>query len=228
MRPLKEPWQIADAAAAWRNAETAAAAAAGQGAGRLGLGQARMGQTWHSSAGLSNGGGGSSSSSSSANTYCQEHDLQRRIHRQEQQLAAQERDIWSWRRVPKLNGLSALLAPVVAELLAHMLAPFGVTCGKRRAKGKSKGEGEVCIKGLGVHEGWTLAEFVREIQRFQEGSDYGYQARRGTVTWDLLFRKKSLRKLLADLEEAGLEEEDVLVRDLLDGGETVYYRLYDE
>lgn len=48
------------------------------------------------------------------------------------------------------------------------------------------------------------------------------------MTWDLLFRKKSLRQLLTDLEQAGLEESDVLVRDLLDGGETVYYRLYDE
>lgn len=48
------------------------------------------------------------------------------------------------------------------------------------------------------------------------------------MTWDLLFRKKSLRQLLADLEEFGLVEGDVLVRDLLDGGETVYYRLYDE
>lgn len=48
------------------------------------------------------------------------------------------------------------------------------------------------------------------------------------MDWDLLFRKKSLRQLLADLRKAGLREEDVLVRDLLDGGETVYYRLYDE
>lgn len=62
---------------------------------------------------------------------------------------------------------------------------------------------------------------------FQEGSDYGYQAQRGTMTWDLLFRRKSLRQLLADVEGAGLSEGDVLVRDLLDGGETVYYRLYD-
>lgn len=62
---------------------------------------------------------------------------------------------------------------------------------------------------------------------FQEGATYGYQARLGAMTWDLLFRKKSLRQLLTDLEEAGLEEGDVLVRDLLDGGETVYYRLYD-
>lgn len=48
------------------------------------------------------------------------------------------------------------------------------------------------------------------------------------MTWDLLFRKRSLRQLLAAFEQAGLEEEDVLVRDMLDGGETVYYRLYDE
>lgn len=47
------------------------------------------------------------------------------------------------------------------------------------------------------------------------------------MTWDLLFHKKSLRQLLTDFEDAGLEG-DVLVRDLLDGGETVYYRLYDE
>lgn len=65
------------------------------------------------------------------------------------------------------------------------------------------------------------------LAELQDGSDYGYQAQRGTMTWDLLFRRKSLRQLLADVEEAGLREGDVLVRDLLDGGETVYYRLYD-
>ena len=65
------------------------------------------------------------------------------------------------------------------------------------------------------------------MEGFQEGSDYGYQAKQGALDWDLLFRKKSLRQLLASLEEAGLEDGDVLVRDLFDGGETVYYRLYD-
>lgn len=44
----------------------------------------------------------------------------------------------------------------------------------------------------------------------------------------LLFLKKPLRRLLTDLEEARLEEGDVLLCDLLDGVETVYYRLYDE
>lgn len=48
------------------------------------------------------------------------------------------------------------------------------------------------------------------------------------MNWDLLFHRKSLRQLLADIEEVGLGEGDVLVRDLLDGGEMVYYRLYDE
>jgi hypothetical protein len=66
------------------------------------------------------------------------------------------------------------------------------------------------------------------MEGFQEGSDYGYQAKQGALDWDLLFRKKSLRQLLASLEEAGLEDGDFLVRDLFDGGETVYYRLYDD
>lgn len=47
-------------------------------------------------------------------------------------------------------------------------------------------------------------------------------------TWDLRFRKKSLCQLVEDMEAQGLEEQDVIVRDLFDGGETVYYRVYDE
>ncbi|KAI3396837.1 hypothetical protein diail_11608 [Diaporthe ilicicola] len=141
----------------------------------------------------------------------------------------------------------ALLALPVAQRRAAILAPFGVTGGRPRAKGKSKGAGwhkrgyrdslgcmwinvkvgDMCTKGQDVSERSTLAGFVQRVQMSQENSDYGYQAQRG-MAWDLLFRRKSLRKLLADLEDAGLEEEDVLVRDLLDGGETVYYRLYDE
>ncbi|KAL2273702.1 hypothetical protein FJTKL_04156 [Diaporthe vaccinii] len=182
----------------------------------------------------------------------QERDLQQRRLRQEQQLAAQGRELAHAQRVvgglPEINEDQVLLALPVAQRRAAILAPFGVTGGRRRAKGKSKGAGwhkrgyrddggymwinvkeeEECTKGNDVHEGSTLAEFVRDVQGFQEGSDYGYQARRGTMTWDLLFWKESLRQLLEDLKEAGLEEEDILVRDLLDGGETVYYRLYDE
>lgn len=66
------------------------------------------------------------------------------------------------------------------------------------------------------------------IEGFQEDSGYGCQARHGTLNWDMLFRKKSLRQLLASLEEAGLNDGDILVRDLFDGGENIYYRLYDE
>ncbi|KAK7705387.1 hypothetical protein SLS63_014160 [Diaporthe eres] len=185
----------------------------------------------------------------------QERDLQQRRRRQEQQLAERERELPARAQaqrvvggLPEIDDDQALLALPVAQRRSAILAPFGVTGGRRRAKGKSKGagwhkrgyrddggymwinvkEGEECTKGHDVHESSTLVEFVRDVQRSQEGSDYGYQARRGTMTWDLLFWKKSLRRLLADLEEAGLEEKDVLARDLLDGGETVYYRLYDE
>lgn len=142
----------------------------------------------------------------------------------------------------------ALLALPVAQRRAALLSPFGVTGVRRRAKGKSKGAGwhkrgyrdalgdmwinvkigEECTKGQDVSERETLVGFVQQVQQFQEDSDYGYQARRGTMDWDLLFRKKSLRQLLTSLEEAGLEDGDVLVRDLFDGGETVYYRLYDD
>lgn len=59
----------------------------------------------------------------------------------------------------------------------------------------------------------------------QEGGDY--QPYRNQ-TWDLRFRKQSLRQLLEDIEAQGLEDQDVIVRDLFDGGETVYYRVYDE
>lgn len=123
---------------------------------------------------------------------------------------------------------------------------FGCMCMNMR-------EGVECPKGWDAHEGSTLAELVRQIRPedqfvsliiesdsvtkfvppvcFQEhlrALDYRYQAGQGSVTWGLLFRRKSLRQLLPGLDEAGLNEGDVLVSDLLDGGETVYYRLYDE
>lgn len=59
----------------------------------------------------------------------------------------------------------------------------------------------------------------------QEGTGFRPEGRQ---TWDLLFCKQSLRHLLESMETEGLQEADVLVRDLLDGGETVYYRIYDE
>lgn len=57
------------------------------------------------------------------------------------------------------------------------------------------------------------------------GEDYSPS---GDQTWDLLFRKKSLRELVENLKAHGLQGEDVLARDLFDGGETVYYRVYEE
>lgn len=122
----------------------------------------------------------------------QEHDLQQRTRRLEQQLAAQERESTAHAQaqqatggLPEVDEDQALLARCLAQCRASMLAPFGVTCGRRPAKGKSKGagwhkrgyrddagcmwinvkEGEVCTKGLDIHEGWTLAEFVRKVQR---------------------------------------------------------------
>lgn len=44
---------------------------------------------------------------------------------------------------------------------------------------------------------------------------------------DLFFRKQSLIKFLAELECQGYAEEEVLVRDYFDGGETVYFKVYD-
>ncbi|KAG8164112.1 hypothetical protein KVR01_006030 [Diaporthe batatas] len=140
-----------------------------------------------------------------------------------------------------------LLSLSVAQRRTALLTPFGFTGTRRRAKGKSKGSGwhkrgyrdsggymwinvkigEENTQGQDVWEGETLAGFVSHVSSMREDSDYGFQARNGTMDWDLLFRKKSLRKLLVSLEEAGLEDSDVLVRDLFDGGETVYYRLYN-
>lgn len=121
----------------------------------------------------------------------QEHDLQQRRLRQERQLAAQERELATRAQaqrviggLPEIDEDQALLALPVAQRRAAILAPFGVTGGRRRAKGKSKGagwhkrgyrddggymrinvkEGEECTKGRDVYEGSTLAEFVREVQ----------------------------------------------------------------
>ncbi|POS68525.1 hypothetical protein DHEL01_v213081 [Diaporthe helianthi] len=185
-----------------------------------------------------------------------ENELLRQRLRQQQLLAEQERQLVAELQAqraasgsPGLDEAQALLALPVAQRRAALLSAFGVTGGRPRAKGKSKGAGwhkrgyrdangdmwinvkigEECTRGQDVWEGETLVGFVQQVQFSQEGSDYGYQAEhgRGNMTWDLLFRKKSLRQLLTSLEEAGLGDEDVLVRDLFDGGETVYYRLYD-
>lgn len=58
-----------------------------------------------------------------------------------------------------------------------------------------------------------------------EGTDY---SPRPGQDWDLQFRKKSLRQVLVDAEAHGLDEEDLVLRDLMDGGETCYYKVLDE
>lgn len=123
----------------------------------------------------------------------QEHDLRQRRRRQEEQLAARERELElaalaQARRVaggrPEVNEGRTMPALSVAQRRAALLAPFGVTGVRRRAKGKSKGagwhrrgyrddegymwvnvkEGEECTKGQDVDEGSTLADFVRQVQ----------------------------------------------------------------
>lgn len=122
----------------------------------------------------------------------QEHDLQQRRRRQERQLLAQEQELAARAQAHRVDGTQsnidegqALLALPVAQRRAAVLAPFGVTGGRRRATGKSKGagwhkrgyrddggymwinvrEGEECTKGQDVHEGSTLADFVQQVQR---------------------------------------------------------------
>lgn len=122
----------------------------------------------------------------------QEHDLEQRRRRQERQLAAQEQELAARAQAQQVvGGLSgidedqaALLALPVAQRRAALLAPFGVTGARRRAKGDSKGagwhkkgyrdagdmwinvrEGEECTKGQDVYEGSTLADFVLQVQR---------------------------------------------------------------
>lgn len=122
----------------------------------------------------------------------EKHDLKQRRLRQEKQLAAQERESAAGAQagrvvggLPEVDEDQALLGLSVAQRRAALLAPFGVTGVRRRAKGKSKGsgwhkrgyrdslgdmwinvkEGEECAKGQDVWEGSTLADFVLQVQR---------------------------------------------------------------
>lgn len=122
-----------------------------------------------------------------------EHNLEQRRLRQEQQLAAQQqRRIAAQAQAQEVvaGGPSedaeaqALLSLSVAQRRAALLAPFGVTGPRRRAKGKSKGTGwhkrgyrdangdmwinvkigEECTQGQDVWEGDTLVGFVKQVQ----------------------------------------------------------------
>lgn len=188
--PSKGSWQNADVAAARRKAD----AAAGQGADRLGLLRARKRADLAQQRRALERREREFEQQQHEHLLwlrVQEHDLQQRTRRLEQQLAAHERESTARAQaqrvaggLPEVDEDQALLARSLARCRANILAPFGVTCGRRPAKGKSKGagwhkrgyrddagcmwinvkEGEVCTKGLDVHEGWTLAEFVRKVQ----------------------------------------------------------------
>lgn len=122
----------------------------------------------------------------------QEHDLEQRRRRQEQQLAAQKQKLAAqaqaqraFNGLPEIDENQALLALPVAQRRAALLAPFGVSGRRRRAKGESKGrgwhergyrddggymwinvmEGDECYQGQDVHEDSTLADFVLQVQR---------------------------------------------------------------
>ncbi|KAK7755490.1 hypothetical protein SLS62_002420 [Diatrype stigma] len=77
-------------------------------------------------------------------------------------------------------------------------------------------------RGQDVDENETLARFVRGVFHMWWGSSY-------PAGWypDLFFRKQSLIQFLVELENQGYEEDEVLVRDYFDGGETVYFKVYD-
>ncbi|KAI0974150.1 hypothetical protein F4678DRAFT_400511 [Xylaria arbuscula] len=77
-------------------------------------------------------------------------------------------------------------------------------------------------RGMDVSENSTLSQFVRSVFSSWES--------RYPKGWycDLFFRKKSVTRLLVDLENTGLDMELVLVKDYFDGGETVYFKLFDQ
>ncbi|KAI0383250.1 hypothetical protein F5Y04DRAFT_250923 [Hypomontagnella monticulosa] len=80
--------------------------------------------------------------------------------------------------------------------------------------------------GIDVNENDTLAGFVRYVVSMQRGRDHF--AHGDGWTWGLYFRRKSLVEMLEEFEEEGIAEEDVLVRDYFDGGETVIFKVFDE
>ncbi|KAI1457530.1 hypothetical protein F4805DRAFT_172496 [Annulohypoxylon moriforme] len=82
------------------------------------------------------------------------------------------------------------------------------------------------VHGMDVNENQTLASFVSDVATYQgRGECYPYQE---GWTWALFFRRKSLVDLIEELAEQGRAENDDLVRDFFDGGETVIWKVYDE
>ncbi|KAI1272842.1 hypothetical protein F5Y07DRAFT_280835 [Xylaria sp. FL0933] len=77
-------------------------------------------------------------------------------------------------------------------------------------------------RGMDASENESLTSFVRSV--------FSSRATRYPEGWycDLFFKKKSVTRLLVDLENHGLDMDLVLVKDYFDGGETVYFKLFDE
>ncbi|RWA06110.1 hypothetical protein EKO27_g8990 [Xylaria grammica] len=80
-------------------------------------------------------------------------------------------------------------------------------------------------RGTDAPENQTLTAFVQSVFGGKDS-----WASRYPEGWycDLFFKKKSVTRLLVDLEKHGLDTDLVLVRDYFDGGETVYFKLFDE
>ncbi|KAI1386149.1 uncharacterized protein F4822DRAFT_431022 [Hypoxylon trugodes] len=94
----------------------------------------------------------------------------------------------------------------------------------RNVKGAEGSYG--AVRGTDINENMTLAEFVRLIVSLQERGEY-YPHKEGW-TYDLFFRRKSLFEMLDEFREQRRAEQDDLVRDYFDGGETVIWKVYDE
>ncbi|KAI1765479.1 hypothetical protein GGR53DRAFT_261504 [Hypoxylon sp. FL1150] len=82
------------------------------------------------------------------------------------------------------------------------------------------------VQGMDVNENATLARFVSDVASGQQTGCY-YPHTEGW-TWDLFFRRKSLVDMIREFKEQGRSEDEDLVRDFFDGGETVIWKVYDE
>ncbi|KAI1398860.1 hypothetical protein F4819DRAFT_438789 [Hypoxylon fuscum] len=82
------------------------------------------------------------------------------------------------------------------------------------------------VHGMDVNENETLAGFVKWVASSQQRGEY-YPHIRGW-TFDIFFRRKSLLQMLEEFEEEGRAENEDLVCNFFDGGETVIFKVYDD
>ncbi|KAI2468609.1 hypothetical protein F4781DRAFT_443222 [Annulohypoxylon bovei var. microspora] len=82
------------------------------------------------------------------------------------------------------------------------------------------------VHGMDVNENETLAGFVSSVATYQKrGEVYPFEE---GWSWGLFFRRKSLVEMLEEFEEQGRAEDEDLVRNFFDGGETVIWKVYDD